>query len=145
MLKNFLEGSIPDNKGRMLIDYHSFTNEEMENIHDYIQWMFPTNQPSLVNDDAPILITNDINQITRKAILENLNKFQNFLFSSDIFEKFNHNHLRITRVIHCLRLFGLNKEALLFYNKCSILNKNAQSNIYWKEYLISNPWDDHIV
>jgi hypothetical protein len=143
MLKDFLEGTGPDNKGRMLVDYHSFTNEEMENIHDYIQWMFPTNQPSLVNDDAPILNISDINETTRKAILKNLNRFNIFIFNSNIFERFNHNHLRITRVIHCLRLFELDKEALLFYNKCSILNKNVQSNIYWKDYLILEPWNKH--
>jgi hypothetical protein len=92
-----------------------------------------------------VLSISDINEITQKAIFKNLNRFNAFIFNSEVFKNFNHNHLRITRVIHCLRLFELNKEALLFYNKCYSLNKYVKSNIYWENYLISNPWGEHII
>merc|ERR1719277_957827 len=30
-------------------------DDDMEHIHDYIQWMFPTDEESMFNSDAPIL------------------------------------------------------------------------------------------
>ena len=52
-------------------------------------------------------------------------------------KRFNHNHLRITRIIRCLRVLGLEKHATLFFCVLkSVYNEgksgiSAKSMIYW--------------
>lgn len=59
----FLEGVMPDNRGRLLSHIHRFSDEQMETTHDYIQWLFPTDQPSQSNYNAPVLSPFDIEDL----------------------------------------------------------------------------------
>jgi hypothetical protein len=47
----------------------------------------------------------------------------------------SHNHLRITRIIRCLRILGLEKEAQAFYralkNVCAEGRISRTSEMYW--------------
>ena len=66
----FLEGKTPDQRGRMLSMLWNQTDDEAETIHDYIQWMFPLDEPSQAVNGAPVLNDLDIDEI-REAGGEN--------------------------------------------------------------------------
>lgn len=106
----FLEGVTPDNRGRMLSHIHQLSDEQMESTHDYIQWLFPTDQPSQSNYDAPVLSPLDIEDLQQnKKAIDNLKVsaewFLGFLSRHNYWiSKYDHNHLRITRVITSLRI-----------------------------------------
>ena len=119
----FLEGKTPDHRGRMLSMLWNQTDDDAENTHDYIQWMFPLNEPSRSVNGAPVLKTLDIDEIKESIRAQaNLAKsaswFLGFLERSDHWiTKYNHNHLRITRVIKSLRLLANEKAADEFRDK----------------------------
>ena len=52
---SFLEGKSPDNHGRLLGDIRSFDDQKIESVHDFIQWVFPLDEPSGANLNAPVL------------------------------------------------------------------------------------------
>ncbi len=56
----FYKGLSPDSEGRMLIDIQKWNFDKLEDIHDYIQWLFPLTKESCYNPNAPILSTEDI-------------------------------------------------------------------------------------
>lgn len=44
-----------DSAGRTLTGIVAWDDDRLEAVHDYIQWVFPTRQPSGVNPDAPLI------------------------------------------------------------------------------------------
>ena len=54
-LIQFYLGLSPDPEGRMLRDIWSWSFENLEHVHNYIQWLFPLNEPSRFNLGAPVL------------------------------------------------------------------------------------------
>ncbi len=142
----FLLGEIPDNSGRYISDYHKFTFEQMEKLHDYIQWMFPISEPSAFNIHAPILTKEEISKEAAEVIKKNLSRFIAFLKSrDDIFEtQFDHNHMRISRVIKCLRLFRLGNELLSFveFLNSKTFDKNLDNvTAHWIEAIKKDLWN----
>lgn len=51
----FLTGLVPDNNGLYVTDYLKFSEQEMEDRHDWIQWAFPITTPSPHNEHAPLI------------------------------------------------------------------------------------------
>jgi hypothetical protein len=51
----FYSGNGRDSEGRTLEEILGWTDERLEYCHDYIQWLFPTDQPSAFNSDAPLV------------------------------------------------------------------------------------------
>jgi hypothetical protein len=135
----FYNGDRNDHVGRSIEHYHQFTFEELELVHDYIQWMFPVPEPSLFNDQAPLLTEEDIEAFKTSPHLQDM-----LQRSFDMMKAFygmegqyridegkngfwlsprDHNFLRITRILRCLHLCGLQEE--------------AESFLYWLEDLYS--------
>ncbi|HEX8913174.1 MAG TPA: opioid growth factor receptor-related protein, partial [Humisphaera sp.] len=54
-LVSFHLGRSPDSEGRRIDDIRRWDFDELEFVHDYIQWLFPTRRPSAFNADAPPL------------------------------------------------------------------------------------------
>ena len=86
----FLEGKTPDNRGRMLSMLWKQTDDDAENNHDYIQWMFPLDEPSQAVNGAPVLSDFDIDEIRENQLVtENLEEsarwFLGFLERNEIF------------------------------------------------------------
>lgn len=50
----------PNSDGLYLKDVLAFDWQEWENNHSFIQWIFPTKEPSNFNPDAPLLTDEDI-------------------------------------------------------------------------------------
>ena len=117
MIVFFLEGTYPDYNQRYLSDILAYNDEQMEKIHDYIQWVFPLDTASNFVHHAPVLEQDEIDDIHNSTkALENLirskNWFIKFLCRTDrwLVSK-NHNHKRISRMIRSLRLLHSNKVA----------------------------------
>jgi hypothetical protein len=120
---SFLEGKSPDHRGRILAMLLQQTDHQAETTHDYIQWLFPLDEPSRSVNGAPVLTELEIDQIRQSSLAQaNLAKsarwFLGFLERNDHWvTKYNHNHLRITRVIKSLRLLASDEAADEFRDK----------------------------
>ncbi|MDB2489444.1 opioid growth factor receptor-related protein [Gammaproteobacteria bacterium] len=120
--KNFLLAKESDFKGRMIQDIWNYSDEEIENNHDFIQIIFPLNKKSQSVFHGYYLETDDLVQSLKddEQVKENILKssewFLSFLKRHDYWKRgYNHNQLRITRVIECLRLVVGQEEANSFY------------------------------
>ena len=123
MIVGFLEGKTPDHRGRSLAMLLQQTDHQAEATHDYIQWLFPLDEPSRSVNGAPVLTELDIDEIKESILAQgNLAKsaswFLGFLERNNHWiTKYNHNHLRITRVIKSLRLLASDEAADEFREK----------------------------
>jgi len=54
-LLDFYRGQAPDLSGRFIQELWAQNDDELEGCHDYIQWLFPSAQPSKFNAQAPLL------------------------------------------------------------------------------------------
>tara|TARA_X000000368_G_scaffold217374_1_gene171557 strand:- start:276 stop:716 length:441 start_codon:yes stop_codon:yes gene_type:complete len=141
--KNFLLGKEADFKGRTIQEIWSFSDIQIEGNHDFIQLIFPLNKKSqnvfhgyyLDNEDL-INELKESHQI-RKNIIKSSSWFLSFLKRNEYWKsKYDHNQLRITRVIECLRLLVGDDEADNFYQ--SVVGLSLDSNInkttleFWK-------------
>jgi len=150
-LVGFYSGVISDNHGRRLADIQAWGFDELEHTHDYIQWLFPLRKHSPVNPSAPMLNAEVIaafrsRQDLREAFvrsLETMLRFYGFKLEglgdepevrcSDQFEARastwmtpgNHNHLRITRILACVRAIGFRRHAEALFR--------ALQEVYWGE------------
>ena len=119
----FLEGKTPDHRGRILAMLLQQTDHQAETTHDYIQWLFPLDEPSRSVNGAPVLTELEIDEIRGSSLAQaNLARsarwFLGFLERNNHWiTKYNHNHLRITRVIKSLRLLASDKAADEFKDK----------------------------
>ena len=119
----FLEGKTPDHRGRMLSMLWKQADDDAENNHDYIQWMFPLVEPSQAVNGAPVLNDFDIDEIRENQLAignlkESARWFLEFLERNDHWiTSYDHNHLRITRAIKSLRLLTSDQAADEFRDK----------------------------
>jgi Opioid growth factor receptor (OGFr) conserved region len=121
-LHAFLAGSGRDGQGRTIDDVLAFSDDELESVHDYIQWLFPLPTRSAAQPGAPVLSGSAIASIradpgtlanfSRAAnrMLKFYNETEWWLAGND------HNHLRITRIIQSLRILLGADAAHTFYN-----------------------------
>jgi hypothetical protein len=121
--------------------------EELEDIHDYIQWLFPLTEPSAAAPRSPVLTTEDMSIIKEDLVIQdNLNKalerMEQFYDNNDHWlEDYNHNHLRITRIIKSLNLLLDRDIAERFYGKImdrinsSPGSVSEESVSYWNKAL----------
>lgn len=123
----FYEGSAPDDRGRFCDEILQFDDQRLEDVHDFIQWLFPLPERSGANPSAPILDGSAIEAFhtqpeLRGALRRSLDRmlaFYGFEWSGDRIIKSasftersgwlspgNHNHLRLTRILRSLSVLG---------------------------------------
>lgn len=112
---DFLRGTGTDDKGRTLSEILGWSDEQLENSHDTIQWLFPLNVPSNYNSNAPVLSDEEIeiikkDELIQKNIIKSYYRFVRFYNDFDWVTPNNHNYLRLTRILKSLRLTGLYRE-----------------------------------
>tara|TARA_B100000401_G_scaffold406844_1_gene322645 strand:+ start:1191 stop:1637 length:447 start_codon:yes stop_codon:yes gene_type:complete len=142
---NFLSKEGNDFKGRTLESIWSFSDEDIERTHDFIQILFPLNKPSESAFHGYYLDSEDLieqirsNSIARENILKSSNWYLSFLTRNVWLwnRNYDHNQLRITRVIECLRLLISEDEADKFYDDVLKIikdnNKVNQTSLnFWK-------------
>ena len=141
----FLKNEEPDFKGRFIQDIWNFTDDQIEHNHDFIQLIFPLNKPSqAVTNDLFLKSKEEINtlrkdNIIRQNILKSKDWFTTFLKNNNQWKSYSdHNQLRITRIIECLRLLVSDQKADQFYQDIIKMlgrkNKvNTKTLKFWKE------------
>jgi hypothetical protein len=164
----FYSGTQPDHRGRYLNEIQGSPDAQLESVHDYVQWLFPLPELSGFNVTAPVLTRESIHEFrTRPELQEKLLasflRMMNFYgFEARLEEPItvtrapnfaakaagwlspgDHNHLRITRILRCLTVLGLEAEAKAFFDcLCEIYadeqNKpppaiSDETMQYWKE------------
>jgi len=134
----FYSGGV-DRNGRTLREILAWGDATLEGVHDYIQWVFPTRQPSGVNPFAPLVTTETVRAFAadadlRRALLDAFTRMLRFYGLrrmahddgavrvaidetrfADRAEHWlrpnNHNHLRLTRIMESLAALGLAQDA----------------------------------
>lgn len=134
----FYLGEAPDHLGRMLEDILRWNDDKLEAGHDYIHVLFPLLEPSAHIPTAPVLNAATLAEFQQNPTIQKnlVRSFQvmlrfygfaldtqkraispavdfrvkaaNWLFVGD------HNHLRITRILKCLSVCGLDDHAAAF-------------------------------
>jgi hypothetical protein len=134
---SFYSGEAPDSRGRFLHEIQQWNDNELEFVHDYIQWLFPVPERSAFNISAPVLTPDvikafrsraDLQQNLRQSFLRLLRFYGLELEGSEVMQgrdfeikaanwlsAGNHNHLRITRILRSLSVLGLETEARAFF------------------------------
>ncbi len=166
---NFFCRNGTDSTGRTLEEMIALSDRELEHHHDIIQWMFPLHEASNFNSDCPLIDTKSATMLRTDPVAlqrmrDGLERFARFLgFQRDETGHFvsdptlaknranwqtplNHNHLRITRIIRSLRLFGLETEARDFFNAVHESASNSgclseQTEAYWRRALERPPFE----
>src|SRR5262245_29998167 len=125
----------PDYNGRLLKDIWALSHAELEAYHDFIQVLFPLNELSNFNSRAPLLDaalqkefrTNPAIQANLLRSFEVMLAFYGFTLDREkktvspaphfaerapewLFPN-DHNHLRLTRILKCMMLCGLDDYA----------------------------------
>ena len=157
----FYRGESADARGRTLDAILAWNDGQLEAVHDYIQWLFPLDEPSRFNPDAPLLTPADRQAFRHDLLAANLRRaFDRMLAfyglklepsegrarivrspdwsarSPDWLHPGNHNLLRLTRIIRSLALLGQTDLATALY---TALNRECQGRVsavtlgYWKE------------
>jgi len=88
---------------------YQWSNDEWEEKHHFIQWVFPTNKRSMYHPNSPILTAEDAEYIgTEKYVLfdKAVQRFKCFLREEQYLTYQNHNWLRVTRCLESMRLVG---------------------------------------
>lgn len=154
-IEEFYLGNATDDRGRSIEDIWTWNDYELESVHDYIQWLFPAKRPSDFNPDAPLLTDLDIAAFqSSRALQERLLKsFQRMLafYGFQAIEREdvvvierspswrecfpvwlspgNHNHLRISRILACLRELGLGEHSRAFLETLEAVGREHANQI----------------
>ena len=157
----FYRGEAADCQDRTLHDIWSWDNRRLEDQHDYIQVLFPLSEPSRFNAQAPLLDETALarfrtDEVIRANLLQSFRvmlRFYGFRLdepTSEVVKADNfldrapewlfpedHNHLRITRILKCLTLCGLNDQAKAFLKALLALpgqhQITSESRRYWRD------------
>lgn len=135
---SFYSGGV-DHRDRTLDRILAWTDDDLETVHDYIQWLFPTVQPSAVNPFAPLVTDGTVAAFAASPELRarlgrayaRMLSFYGLRLIADAdgslrveidqavfpvrsphwLRPGNHNHLRLTRIMESLATLGLVAEA----------------------------------
>ena len=144
-LHAYLAGTGHDGRGRLAVDVLSFSDERLEEVHDYIQWLFPLPTRSGAQPGAPVLTPAEIEAIrmdrnAQNTLTKAAERMLRFYQGTRWWlTSFDHNHLRITRVIHSLKLLVSPEEARRFHCAILAINEaagspvNARSLQFWAD------------
>ena len=143
----FLKGLEPDDQGRLIHQIWNFSDIEIERTHDFIQRLFPLNEPSAMSlnkfyiKDPALIERIRIDPTIVNNLIASKNFFLGFLSRNDQWQRHhNHNQLRITRVIKSLLLLLSRDDAESFHQDViSLIHSNSliptKAYEYWSNAL----------
>lgn len=105
----FLAGRGFDASGRVLVDVLGFDDTRIEAVHDFIQWCFPLLEASRAVPGAPVLTPAEAEAIRADpealaGLAAALDRMRRFYAATDRWlAPYDHNHLRITRILTAVR------------------------------------------
>lgn len=141
----FLEGRILDDRGRHVNEILQYDENLLEKSHNYIQRMFPTDEQSTFAGILPAL-PDDIAKLrasdkAKKAIRKMYGKMLAFWkldgerykdWGSDMKRNWNtpgnHNCLRMTRLLRCFKILGMEDEFTDFSIRVGYILKESAHN-----------------
>jgi hypothetical protein len=161
-LVDFYRGLENDTEGRPLEDILVWLDDDLEEVHDFIQWLFPLPEPSQYNADAPLLTKEDVaafkcDPVLQANLMRSFERILTFLglslsvigqvvqgenFKSrvpDVWAMPNHNWLRITRILRSLTLLGMKAQADALFDRLDAMYTSRRFPIsadtfrYWRE------------
>jgi hypothetical protein len=139
-LIGFYLGENTNSAGFTIEEIWNWDDTHLERVHNYIQWLFPLEEKSRAIPSSPTLKPHTIkefceNEDLREKLLRSFRimlEFYGLQYSDDsgvvVIQKtpsfnqkannwlneYNHNHLRITRIIKSLNVLGLGEHAKAF-------------------------------
>lgn len=162
MWTNFMCGDSCDVYGRTIEEILNFDDSQLEEEHKYIQWLFPNYRASRFTSQAPTLTGYDVwfvrnnKKNIKKNIMRSL-KMMLYFYGFNIIKigswvyikhdnhfydwmrPHDHNHLRISRILHFLRAVGMDNYARALYSALLKMDKNSsyvyftnETMKYWK-------------
>jgi len=169
-ITRFYLGEAGDTEGRRLDEILAWDDAELEEVHDYIQWLFPTPTHSAFNPHAPVLADQDVaafraNKVLQSRLRQSFMRFLQFAGltldvagqvtegenfkerSPEVWAHVNHNWLRVSRVLLSLRTLGLTAEAQAFFDwldtayRSGVIGGNAGSRSEAAESYVQ--WTKH--
>jgi hypothetical protein len=159
----FYQGKATDAYGRLLQDIWQADDQWLEDVHNYIQTLFPNQDPSKFNASAPLVDRGTIAAFQKDATLrDNLAKSLDVMLrfyglqyrpnSQEVVQRedfprkaanwlnpYNHNFLRITRILKCLMALGLPERAEALFRYLQELYQQHREEIgeetmaYWTD------------
>jgi Opioid growth factor receptor (OGFr) conserved region len=144
-----------DDRGRTLDEVRSFDHQELESVHDYIQWLFPLAERSAFNPEAPKLTPGTIDafradpallselaaslvvmlhffglRLTADAGSLCIDQSPEFVERSAVWlSPGNHNFLRLTRILTSLRVLGLPDHATALLGQLELIYQANRQTI----------------
>jgi hypothetical protein len=140
----FLEGKGKDSSGRSIDDVLAFDDDALETNHDFIQWLFPLPEPSRAQPSSPILTVQEVTAIrassaAQKNLKNAVQRMTLFYQRNDHWLRaYDHNHLRITRIVRSLALLRSTEAAQAFLSvvegrvEAAANPVNSESREYWR-------------
>jgi hypothetical protein len=101
-----------DHAGRRHGDIIALEDPAIDSTHDFIQWLFPLPEASRAVEGAPILSEADLtvmraSQVCQERLATARARMVTFLTDNPVWlQAYDHNHLRITRMIRSTRLIA---------------------------------------
>ncbi|MFC0410335.1 opioid growth factor receptor-related protein [Roseomonas elaeocarpi] len=134
-IHSFLRGEGRDGRGRLLAEVLSFDDRAIEGVHDFIQWLFPLPEPSRAVPGSPVLQPGEAEAIRGdaravegfRAGLERMGRF--YGDTDGWLVRFDHNHLRISRILRATRAILGQEAARAFHAAVAARNQAAGAPI----------------
>jgi hypothetical protein len=157
----FYQGE-PNSSGDRIDEIWSWPVDRLESCHDYIQWLFPTREPSAFNSHAPLLDPETVEAFrTNPDLRDRMRRSLSVMLAFYGFERdqsgkiirgpdfarlsalwltvHNHNHFRLTRILKSLRALGLEDEARALFEALEAVYCGTNGRIsavtfgFWKD------------
>ena len=155
-LVQFYRGEIPNANGVFIDDILAYNYSELEGDHEYIQWLLPNARPSMFHPNVPVLDDDqivlfksdpDLKSKFASAVCKMLDFYGMEIEDSHLrwqqpgnhknpkwwLAFFNHNFLRITRMLTCLKLLGYEGLAKAVLQLLERENIDGESMGYWQD------------
>lgn len=127
----FLRGDGKTTEGLSIHDIWEYTDEELEQNHHFIQWIFPGRKRSFYNLKAPVLTDEELKRIKEdpkcmESILKSFRQMMSFWERKvDWNVGTDHNYLRMTR-------------AYLFLRECDLMPEAIRLEVFMKHLMLVN-------
>ncbi len=151
----FYRDGARDDRGRTLTEILAWSDDRLEDVHDFIQWLFPLPERSGANPGAPTLDAPTIEAFHATAAMrdrlrqafERMLRFYGLAWVSaatggaverlpDFRERaqnwlwpMNHNHLRLTRILRSTLLLGLEAESKALFHALNAVYREYPDRI----------------
>ena len=158
----FYRDGARDDRGRTLAEILAWDDDRLEDVHDFIQWLFPLPERSGANPAAPTLDAGVIaafhsTPVMRERLRAAFDRMVRFyglawdasaaivrapgfaIRADDWLWPMNHNHLRLTRILRSTLLLGLEAESKALFAALNAIYREyptrvaARTHAFWSD------------